>query len=142
MMVFADTSALFALLARNDRMHPAARAAFEHLARHDARLVTSSYVLVETIALLQRRIGVAAVRDFHAKIAPLLEIIWVDGAWHARAMHRLLMSGARDLSLVDCMSFEIIEAKALTYAFAFDKHFRAEGIPIVAPTDLPAEKDV
>lgn len=137
MMVFADTSALFALLARNDRMHSAARATFEHLAKHDARLVTSSYVLVETIALLQRRIGLAAVRDFHAKIVPLLELIWVDDGWHSRAMYRLLMSGARDLSLVDCLSFEIIEAKALPYAFAFDKHFQTEGIPTVAP-DVPA----
>ena len=133
MRVFADTSALFALLARNDRMHAAAKAAFEFLARHEAKLVTSSYVLVETLALLQRRIGLAAVGDFQAKIMPLLEIVWVDSGWHHRAMQRLLMSGSRDLSLVDCLSFEIVEAKALPCAFAFDKHFEAEGIPGVVP---------
>jgi hypothetical protein len=35
-------------------------------------------VLVETVALLQRRIGLAAVQDFQTKIVPLLEFIGVD----------------------------------------------------------------
>jgi len=133
MMVFADTSAFFALLAHNDRMHKPARAAFKYLGQRDARLITSSYVLVETIALLQHRIGLAAVQDFQTKIVPLLELIWVDSAWHTRAMHRLLISGRRNLSLVDCLSFEIIEVKEISFAFAFDKHFHAQGIQIVTP---------
>lgn len=133
MMVFADTSAFFALLAHNDRMHEPARAAFKYLGQRDARLITSSYVLVETVALLQRRIGLAAVQDFQTKIVPLLEFIWVDSAWHTRAMHRLLISGQRDLSLVDCLSFEIIEVKEIPFAFAFDNHFQAQGIQIVTP---------
>ncbi len=85
--------------------------------------------------MLQRRIGLAAVQDFQARIIPLLEVIWVDSIWHGRAMHRLFMSRAPDLSLVDCLSFEIIEAKALPLAFAFDKHFQAEGVSTVAPDE-------
>jgi predicted nucleic acid-binding protein len=133
MRVFVDTSGLFALLAGNDKMHQPARAAFHYLSQRDARLITSSYVLVETVALLLYCIGLAAVQDFHAKIVPLLEFIWVDSTLHDRAMQRLLMSRRRDLSLVDCLSLEIIELKEIQFALAFDKHFQEHGIQSVTP---------
>jgi len=78
MNIFVDTSGLFALLVRNDYMHIRAKENFAYFARQRLQLVTSSFVLVETIALLQRRIGLAAVHDFYAKIIPLIEILWVD----------------------------------------------------------------
>ena len=81
MNIFADTSGLFALLVQNDFMHIRARENFDYFAEKNAQLVTSSFVLVETIALLQRRIGLAPVHDFNAKILPLLEVIWVDDKW-------------------------------------------------------------
>ena len=130
-MVFADTSGLFALLARDDSMHTSARAAFDYLAQQQAGLLTSSYVLVETIALLQRRIGLLAVQDFQTRIAPLLEFVWVDTNWHDRAMQRLVMSNRRDLSLVACLSFVIIEVQEIKLAFAFDKHFEEQGIKTI-----------
>ncbi|MGH8584040.1 MAG: hypothetical protein ACREWG_14930, partial [Gammaproteobacteria bacterium] len=40
----------------------------------------------------------------------ILEVICVDSTWHRRTVHRLFMSRARDLSLVDRLSFAIIEA--------------------------------
>lgn len=133
MIVFADTSALFALMNRNDWVHLEAKHTFHYLSQRQAMLISSSYVLVETIALLQHRVGLAAAQDFHAKVLPLLEIIWVDDRWHQRAMQRLLSSQRRKLSLVDCLSFEIIELKKLDYAFAFDEHFQQEGILVVSP---------
>ena len=130
MTVFVDTSALFALLVRDDAMHVRAREAFTSLARREAQLLTSSYVLVETTALLQRRVGLTSVRDFNAKVFPLLEIVWVDTVWHARAMQRLFDESSRNLSLVDCLSFEIMEVQEITEAFAFDQDFTAQGFTI------------
>lgn len=127
MITFVDTSGLFALLDSDDLAHSRARAAFASLAERNARLVTSSYVLVETIALLQRRLGMIAVRNFETKIRPLLEIIWIDLHWHERAMQRLLTNDRRKLSLVDCVSFEVMEAKGIRSALAFDKHFEEQG---------------
>lgn len=62
-------------------------------------------MLVETTALLQRRIGVESVRDFNLKILPLLEIIWVDAEWNARAVQGLF---------VDCLSLEIMESRSIS----------------------------
>ncbi len=68
MNIFADTSGLFALLVQNDYMHIRARENFAYCAGQSVQLVTSSFVLVETLALLQQRIGLAPVHDFNAKI--------------------------------------------------------------------------
>ena len=136
MTVFADTSALFALLVRDDVMHVSAKNSFAHFAQIGAQLLTSSYVLVETVALLQRRIGLAPVHDFNAKIFPLMEILWVDGTWHARATQRLLGEDSRKLSLVDCLSFEIMEAREIKEAFTFDQDFADQGFNITHPRNM------
>jgi predicted nucleic acid-binding protein len=127
MIVFADTSALYALLVRDDSMHAHARRCFSHFSKQAVQLLSSSFVLVETMALLQRRVGLEAVRDFNARITPLIEILWVDGEWYNRAMQRLLLHQKRILSLVDCLSFEIMEARAITVAFTYDRYFEEYG---------------
>jgi uncharacterized protein len=130
MNIFADTSGLFALLVKNDYMFVRARENFNYFAENNAQLLTSSFVLVETTALLQRRIGLMPVNDFYTKILPLLEIVWVDDKWYAKGMQRLLTQNNREISLVDCISFEIMEALQIKWAFAFDKHFEENGFVI------------
>ena len=132
MRIFADTSGLFALLVKNDYMHVRAQLNFAYFAQHRAELLTSSFVLVETAALLQRRVGLAAVHDFQSKIIPLLEIIWANGDWYTRAIQRLYAHNDRNKSLVDCLSFEIMESREITHAFSFDKHFPENGFTIAA----------
>ena len=132
MNVFVDTSGFFALLVQNDYMHIRARKNFSYFAEQNAQLVTSSFVLVETIALLQRRIGLAPVHDFNAKILPLLDVIWVNDKWYTCAMQRLFAQNKTNLSLVDCLSFEIMDSLEIKYAFAFDRHFEENGFTIAA----------
>ena len=139
MNIFADTSGLFALLVKNDYMYVRARENFNYFAEKNVQLVTSSFVLVETTALLQRRIGMAPVHDFNTKILPLLEVIWVDDKWYARAIQRLLARNSRNVSLVDFLSFEIMESLEIEHAFAFDKHFEENGFTIAAFHDLDAK---
>lgn len=127
MIVFADTSGLYALLVRDDYMHVQAKKCFEYFSENSVLLLSSSFVLVETIALLQRRIGLNAVYDFNSRILPLLEILWVNGDWYTRGFQRLQSENSRDISLVDCINFEIMEARSLNTAFAYDKHFEENG---------------
>ena len=136
MRIFADTAGLFALLVQNDYMHIRAKQNFAYFTQHSAQLLTSSFVLVETSALLQRRVGLAAVHDFQSKIIPLLEIIWVNGDWYTLAIQRLFALNNRNISLVDCLSFEIMESEELTTVFSFDKHFAENGFVIAAFHDL------
>ena len=73
--VFADTSALYALLVDTDANHEASLAAASSLRGEGARLVTTSFVVLETVSLLQSRIGVEAVRTFYRDVLPLLEVV-------------------------------------------------------------------
>jgi uncharacterized protein len=125
--VFVDTSALYALLVRSDQRHGDARRAFDRLKAEEAVLVTSSYVLVETYALLGRRIGLGAVAAFRNDFAPLLEVAWVDPATHDAALDALLERSSRELSLVDLVSFLVMRGRGIDEAFAFDRHFEEEG---------------
>jgi predicted nucleic acid-binding protein len=136
MIVFADTSALFSLLVRDDYMHIRARANFEHFMENNAVLLTSSYVLIETVTLLQRRVSLEAVWDFNRRIMPILDIVWADERWHTQAMQRMYAEGTRSVSITDCLSFEIMEAREITTAFTFDSHFTERGFEMAAFHDL------
>jgi len=128
--VFADTSALYAHLVANDVNHARAANAMAALAHEHAVLVTTSYVLVETYALLARRIGHAAVERFRSDIAPLLEVVWMDEVLHEAALDLLSERRSRTLSLVDAASFVVMRHRRLDQVLAFDQHFEAEGFTL------------
>lgn len=129
--VFADTSALLALLNTEDQDHDRAARAFAALRARQALLVSTSFVLVETYALVGRRLGVDAIRTFRSDVAPLLDVVWVDEALHDAGLDLLLDRRKRLLSLVDAVSFVTMRLKGLTEAFAFDPHFQQEGFSLV-----------
>jgi len=124
---FIDTSAILALLVPTDEAHSRARAIFADLQAETAPLVTTSYVLVETYALLGRRLGVEAVRNFRMSFAPLLDVAWVDSDLHERALD-LLLERPRGVSLVDAVSFVFLRDESIERAFVFDTHFEKEGV--------------
>lgn len=131
MNCFLDTSALLAVLNRDDEHHEKAAEAWKRLLGEEWRLTTSSYVLVETFALCQSRLGITAVRTLQNDIVPLLDVVWVDGTLHQAAAAAVLAAGKRKLSLVDCVSFEAMRTRGLTHAFAFDRHFAEQGFEVM-----------
>jgi len=62
MSLFVDTSAFFAVLDGSDLHHPKARQIWKNLIESNEDLISTSYVLVETFALVQSRLGMEAVR--------------------------------------------------------------------------------
>ena len=78
-------------------------------------------------ALLQRRVGIEAVRRFQLDMLPIIDIEWIDQTTHDRAMQTLLTVNRRQLSLVDCASFDTMRKLGITIAFQFDQHFTEQG---------------
>ena len=130
--VFADTSGLLALLNPKDQHHARADRAFGSLRARQAALVSTSFVLVETYALIGRRLGLDAVRRFRADFAPLIDVVWVDEALHEAGLDLLLERRKRLLSLVDAVSFVMMRQRRIGEAFAFDPHFEAENFSLVS----------
>jgi len=131
MRLFVDTSAFYALLDRDDAHHPRAKRAWTDLLKAEHALVTSNYVLVETFALLQNRLGMDAIRAFHDDILPLIHVEFVASGTHRSGVAALLSASRRDLSLVDCVSFEVMRTSGINTVFAFDKHFKEQGFTLI-----------
>ena len=129
--VFTDTSGLLALLNPEDDNHARAKEAFAGLRARRASLVSTSFVLVETYALLGRRFGLDAVRRFREDFAPLIEVVCVDEPLHDAGLDLLLGRRTRRLSLVDAVSFVTMRQRNIGEAFAFDPHFEQEGFVLV-----------
>ena len=127
MTVFLDTSGLYAMFDRDDANHSRARDVWVEWLREPAVLLTNNYVLLETAALLQHRIGTAAVRALHEDVMPLLEVEWVTEEQHRAGMEAVLAAARKKLSLVDCVSFQTMRNRGVRTAFCFDAHFREQG---------------
>ncbi len=91
------------------------------------RRLTTNYVVVETVALLHNRFGIAAVRTFADELLPIADIIWVTPAVHSLAINSVTAGGRRGPSMVDCVSFEVMRQHGITEALAFDRHFTESG---------------
>ena len=131
MRIFIDTSAFYALLDRDDRNHQKGKKAWMEIVGDQPTLVTSNYVLVETFALLQSRLGLEAVRGFQEDVVPIVQVEFVTPEMHRAGTAALLSAGRRGLSLVDCVSFEIMRDSGVKVAFAFDSHFNEQGFDVI-----------
>ena len=127
MSVFADTSGLYALLFESEEGHAGVVRVFRDTLTGDRPLWTTSYVLVETIALLQSRVGLEPVRDFDEHVLPMLSVEWVSESLHRRGARRVLEESRRRLSLVDCVSFEFMHEKGIVDVLGLDRHFEEAG---------------
>ena len=127
MSYFVDTSAFLAILDAGDAWHQPADSLWRRLLDEDHPLVTTNYVVVESCAVAQRRLSLEAVRTLQGDILPLVVIRWVDETTHQAAMTAMLTAGRRQLSLVDCTSFEVMRRLNIGRAFTFDRHFAEQG---------------
>ena len=128
--LFVDTSALYALLDVSDSEHHVAAGEWDRLRTEQLTLRTHNSVVLETAALLQRRLGMGAAADLLRHFAPVLSVRFVDRALHGHAMTSLLAADRRAVSLVDWTSFEMMRDERVTEAFAFDGHFAEQGFTL------------
>lgn len=130
MSVFVDTSFLVALLDEDDVKYADAAGLWRRAATERLSVLTSNYVVLETCAALQRRLGVSAVRKLVRQILGPVALEWVTRDDHARAVEALLVADRRRLSLVDCASFEVMRRLDVRECLAFDQHFAEQGFVV------------
>ena len=131
MSIFLDTFGLYAVFDKDDSNHSVAAASWSEWLRNGETLLTNNYVLLETLALLQHRLGIAAVRAFHENVTPVLHIEWISTARNEAAVEAMLAASRRKLSVVDCASFQTMRHHGLRAVFTFDQHFREQGFQVL-----------
>jgi len=130
-MIFVDTSAFLALMAVEDVYHLQAKECLQSICEQGQDLHTNNYVLLESVALIQKRLGLLKVREFLTNLLPLVEVHWIEEETHQDAVDYLIAASRRNLSLVDCSAFQTMRRLGLDTAFTFDEHFRDEGFRVI-----------
>lgn len=130
-MIYVDTSAFLALVHLDDPNHEQALQLWKKLIVDEQQLISNNYVLVESIALIQRRIGLRAVSILHNDILPFVEIDWLDEELHNAIVKTLLKNNRRQISFVDRSSFDTMRRYEVQTAFAFDSHFPDQGFEVI-----------
>ena len=125
--VFVDTSAFYALMDHSDNNFEKAAGLWKSFLEKDFYLQTSNYIIVETLALLQSRLGFQAANLWYRDVLSLAEVLWIDGSMHNLAYELWLGFGRRKLSFVDCVSFIAMRHYKVEKVFGFDKHFFEQG---------------
>jgi uncharacterized protein len=127
--VFADTGAFVALVDADDRNHGAARRFVRALAKRRRSLLTSTYVLDETVTLVRLRVGHAAAVGFGERLfhTRWCRIVDVDEDLRRTAWDLFVRYDDQTFSFTDCTSFALMRSMGLTEAFAFDGDFEAAG---------------
>jgi len=121
-----DTSAIYAWADAADSNHHTAIRCLQAILDAGEELLTHNYVLVESIALLQARLGPAAAVRL-AKDSRVFVIEGVDDDLHAAGIRELEGSKKRHLSLVGHISFLVMRRRHLATALAFDPDFTLAG---------------
>lgn len=125
---FVDTSALLALLDRADPRHEAVVDAFRGLA--DADLLTSGYVVAESLAVARRRFGVDGAIALLDDLLPTMTAVPVDQALHDDSLAKYRASLPSSFSFVDQVSRSIIERESIDLVLAIDPDLAVAGIPV------------
>jgi predicted nucleic acid-binding protein len=94
-------------------------------------LWTTSFVVVETMALLQHRIGLAAAHDFDEEVLPIVRTRWVDEPLYRLGTDRLWRTDRRRVSLVDSVSLAFMRQEGIDTALAIDPHFAEAGFSVI-----------
>jgi uncharacterized protein len=122
--VFVDTSGIAALMWKSDKRHREAVATWSSLIDAGARLLTTDWVVAETVTLVRARAGCdLSVIAAERLLAAPFEVVWVERALVQAAL--VWYSKYRDhaLSLCDCVSFAVMRARRVATAFAYDEDF-------------------
>jgi predicted nucleic acid-binding protein len=129
-MIYVDTSALLSIMDVKDNNHAAATECWKEEVG-SVNFIINSYSMLETIALVQSRLGLDAVRTLVKEILPIIEVDWLGSDQHEIAINSVLIANRRYLSLVDCSSFETIRRLHIETVFTFDDHFKEQGFTVI-----------
>ncbi len=129
--VLVDASAFAALTNEADANHHVARLILDRLRLDLLAPFTTGFIVAETHALLVARAGHSIAREW-LRVVRVPET-WVSEADYARG--KQIVDGHRDksYSLIDAISFAVMERLGTRLAFSFDTHFDQYGLQRVRP---------
>ncbi|MGI8644351.1 MAG: type II toxin-antitoxin system VapC family toxin [Thermomicrobiales bacterium] len=124
--IFIDSSALVALVDRDDAAHATMVEAYRQLVDEGYRMFTSNYVVTETFDLLMAGVGPAIARQWlrYSKLA----VYHADEQDVRKARQETLRAtSGHGLTLTDAVSLTVMKRLNVVDALAADPNFLADG---------------
>ncbi len=129
---FVDTSALYALIDRKDGHHPAMAERVQRLLGSRRTLVTTDYVVCETVNLANARaghhVGVRILELFERSSA--IRVEWTTSLRFEATKIFYRRHSDHRYSFTDCTSFVIMRELRILEVLTTDEHFTEAGFEI------------
>jgi hypothetical protein len=135
--VFVDTAGWVACADTADPAHARSLAARDAALGSGQLLVTTDFVVDETLTLLRTRLGLSATETWYRTVEATPRVQWerIDGERFDKALHLFFQIRDQGFSFTDCTSFVVMREGRLTQALTTDRHFRQMGFQL-----LPASR--
>jgi uncharacterized protein len=125
MKVFVDTSAWLAITDKSDQHHAEALTKSNLIRKQKVFLVTSDYVIDESITIIRRKVSHQAAVSFGDSLwhSGIVSIETATPEDRQKAWERFKKFRDKELSFTDCVSFTLMRKLRLQKAFTFDHDF-------------------
>ena len=136
--VFVDTGGWMACADRADPAHSACTAARDATLEAGRTLITTDFVVDETLTLIRFRLGLAAAHAWWQQIDGSDRLRWerVENDRFERARNLFFQYRDKELSFTDCTSIAVMRELRLTTVITTDRHFHQIGFDVLPATRL------
>ncbi len=131
--LFVDTAGWMACADEADPMHERSCAARDKVLEKGILLVTTDYIVDETLTLIRMRIGIRSAEKWWRQIerSSRLRWEWIDVARAEKARGLFFRHRDQDYSFTDCTSFVVMRDLKISQVLTTDGHFRQMGFQVL-----------
>jgi predicted nucleic acid-binding protein len=131
--LFVDTAGWMACGDASDKAHGETCAARDAALEQGIVLVTTDYIVDETLTLIRKRIGLAAAEEWWRQIesSARLRWEWIGAARAEKARGLFFRLRDKEYSFTDCTSFVVMRELKIGQVLTTDHHFRQMGFQVL-----------
>lgn len=131
--IFVDTAGWMACADAADPAHARATAARDTALKAGRVLVTTDYIVDETLTLVRMRLGLPAAEAWWSQVDGSTRVRWqwIDPSRADKARALFFRHHDKDYSFTDCTSFVVMRELRLRDVLTTDRHFRQAGFQIL-----------
>jgi hypothetical protein len=132
MRLFVDTAGWMAMADGNDPLHRKSIQFRDKSLEQGAILVTSNYILDETLTLIRMRLGIESAEKWWGMISESARshVEWITPGRAEKALHFFFHWQDQSFSFTDCTSFILMKELGIENVMTADHHFTTAGFQI------------
>ncbi len=134
--LYIDTSAFYALIDRSDKYHAMAKVLWPSLLTNNIEMLTSNYIVAETIELMQSRLGFKAANMWRQAVLGVVDVKWVNESIHCQGLNLWMSLGRKGCGFIDCISFIVMNHHQVEQVFGFKESYDEQGYDVIPKIEV------